>query len=45
MASTNDALLHGPIGPPVGAQIDSQSQRSAEEPTQLIQEADAPTVR
>ena len=38
MLSTDDPLLHGPIAPPVGARINAQSQRSAEEPTQLVDE-------
>ncbi len=38
MVRTDDPLLHGPIAAPVGARINSQSQRSAEEPTQLIEE-------
>jgi N-sulfoglucosamine sulfohydrolase len=45
MASTDDPLRRGPIAPPVGARINSQSQHSAEEPTQLIEEVDAPPVR
>jgi arylsulfatase A-like enzyme len=40
MAETNDPLLRGPIGPPPGAVINTQSQISAEEPTITI-EADA----
>jgi N-sulfoglucosamine sulfohydrolase len=35
MVDTNDPLLRGPIAAPAGARINSQSQRSAEEPTQL----------
>ena len=42
---TDDPLLRGPIAPPVGARINSQSQRSADEPTQLIEEVGAPSVR
>jgi arylsulfatase A-like enzyme len=42
MVHTGDPLLHGPIPPPVGARINSQSQRSAEEPTQLIEDVNAP---
>ena len=38
MAQTEDPLLDGPIAPPIGAQINLQSQRSAEEPTQLVDE-------
>jgi N-sulfoglucosamine sulfohydrolase len=45
MVSTDDPLLHGPIAPPAGARINSQSQHSAEEPTQLIEEVHAPPVR
>lgn len=45
MVSTNDPLLHGPVAPPIGARINSQSQRSAEEPTQLIAAVDAPAPR
>lgn len=40
MVRTNDPLLHGPIAPPLGARINSQTQRSAEEPTQLIEAVD-----
>lgn len=43
MVSTDDPLLHGPIAPPVGARINSQSQRSAEEPTTLIEDVKAST--
>ena len=43
--STDDPLLRGPIAPPVGARINAQSQRSAEEPTRLVEAADASTVR
>ena len=39
---TNDPLLRGPIAPPVGARINAQSQRSAEEPTWVGEAADAP---
>ena len=35
MVDTNDPLLRGPIAAPAGARINLQSQRSAEEPTQL----------
>ncbi|HUO74112.1 MAG TPA: Stf0 family sulfotransferase [Solirubrobacteraceae bacterium] len=45
MVETSDPLLKGPIAPPVGARINSQSQRSAEDPTQLIEETEAPTSR
>jgi arylsulfatase A-like enzyme len=45
MVETNDPLLHGPIAPPVGARINSQSQRSADDPTHLITEAEAPVPR
>ena len=45
MVQTDDPLLHGAIAPPVGARVNSQSQRSAEEPTQLITEAEAPIPR
>jgi hypothetical protein len=45
MVDTADPLLHGPIAPPVGARINAQSQCSAEEPTQLIEEVGAPTLR
>jgi arylsulfatase A-like enzyme len=45
MVNTDDPLLHGPIAPPVGARINSQSQRSAEEPTQIIEDVGAPTAR
>ena len=45
MVGTDDPLLHGPIAPPAGARINAQSQRSAEEPTQLIEEVGAPSVR
>ena len=45
MVDTADPLLHGPIAPPVGARINAQSQRSAEEPTLLIEEVGAPTLR
>ena len=45
MVDTDDPLLDGPIAPPVGARINAQSQRSAEEPTQLIEEVGAPTLR
>jgi N-sulfoglucosamine sulfohydrolase len=41
MLSTDDPLLHGPITPPIGARINAQSQRSAEDPTFLIEEAGA----
>jgi N-sulfoglucosamine sulfohydrolase len=44
MAETNDPLLQGPIAPPAGAAINTQSQRSAEEPTVTI-EADAVAPR
>jgi hypothetical protein len=45
MVRTDDPLLKGPIPPPVGARINSQSQRSADEPTRLIEEAETPTAR
>ena len=45
MVSTDDPLLRGPIAPPVGARINSQSQRSAEEPTQIVADVNAPTAR
>ena len=45
MVDTDDPLLHGPIAPPVGARINSQSQRSADDPTHLITEAEAPVPR
>jgi hypothetical protein len=45
MVNTDDPLLHGVIAPPVGAHINSQSQRSPDEPTQLIEEVEAPSVR
>jgi arylsulfatase A-like enzyme len=41
MVQTDDPLLRGPVAPPVGSQINAQTQRSAEEPTQLITEADS----
>ncbi len=41
MVETGDPLLSGPIVAPVGARINSQSQRSADEPTQLIEEPQA----
>ena len=43
MVETNDPLLHGPIAPPVGARVNSQSQRSADDPTQVIEDAEVPT--
>lgn len=43
MVQSDDPLLHGPIAPPVGARINSQTQRSADEPTQLIEQTDATT--
>jgi hypothetical protein len=45
MIDTEDPLLRGPVVPPVGARINSRSQRSAEEPTHLITEAEAPIPR
>jgi hypothetical protein len=45
MVETDDPLLRGPVAAPVGARINSQSQRSAEEPTQLITEADVVAPR
>ncbi len=45
MVQTDDPLLHGAIAPPVGTRINSQSQRSAGEPTQLITEAEAAIPR
>jgi arylsulfatase A-like enzyme len=45
MVETDDPLLGGPVAPPVGSRINSQSQRSAEEPTQLITDTDAPVPR
>jgi arylsulfatase A-like enzyme len=33
MIATDDPLLSGPVAPPVGARINRQSQRSADEPT------------
>lgn len=45
MVRTNDPLLHGPIAPPLGARINSQTQRSAEEPTQLIEAVDMSAAR
>jgi N-sulfoglucosamine sulfohydrolase len=45
MVRTDDPLLHGPIAPPVGARINAQSQRSAEEPTFVIEASDAPAPR
>jgi N-sulfoglucosamine sulfohydrolase len=45
MVQTDDPLLEGPIPPPVGARINSQSQRSADDPTRLIEEVDTPTAR
>ncbi len=45
MVRTDDPLLSGPIAPPVGARINAQSQRSAAEPTRLVEAADASTVR
>ena len=45
MVRTDDPLLRGPIAPPVGARINAQSQRSAAEPTRLVEAADASTVR
>jgi N-sulfoglucosamine sulfohydrolase len=41
MVDTDDPLLRGPVAPPVGAQINSQSQRSAAESTLLITEAES----
>ncbi len=43
MVDTDDPLLHGPVSPPVGAQISLQSQRSADEPT-VIATGDTPVV-
>jgi hypothetical protein len=43
MMDTDNPLLRGPVAPPVAAQINVQSQRSAAEPTQRIEEADAAT--
>ena len=37
MVRTDDPLLRGPIAPPVGARINAQSQRSAEEPTRVVE--------
>ena len=45
MVDTDDPLLRGPVVPPVGARINSQSQRSAEERTHVISEAGAPIPR
>ena len=45
MEDTDDPLLRGPIAPPVGARINAQSQRSADDPTHLIAEAQAPAPR
>jgi N-sulfoglucosamine sulfohydrolase len=43
MVDTQDPLLEGPVSPPVGAQINLQSQRSADEPT-VTATGDAPVV-
>jgi N-sulfoglucosamine sulfohydrolase len=37
MEQTNDPLLDGPVLPPPGAQINTQDQRSANDPTQTVQ--------
>jgi hypothetical protein len=39
MTETDDPILHGPVLPPPGAQINSQSQSSAEEPTFTVSES------
>ena len=44
MVETEDPLLNGPIAPPEGARINSQSQRSAEDPTELITPAAESTL-
>ena len=44
MVETDDPLLHGPINPPPGAAINTQSQRSAEEET-VTADADAAAPR
>ena len=41
MVATEDPLLHGPVSPPAGAEINRQSQRSAAEPT-VTARGDAP---
>jgi arylsulfatase A-like enzyme len=41
MVETDDPLLRGPVPPPVGSRINTQTQASAEDPTQLITEADS----
>ncbi len=43
MVDTHDPLLDGPVSPPAGAQINLQSQRSADEPT-VVATGDAPVV-
>ena len=45
MVGTDDPLLRGPVAPPVGAQINAQSQRSASDPTFVIEEADVAAPR
>ena len=45
MGQTDDPLLHGPIAPPIGAHINSQSQRSASDPTFVIEDADVAAPR
>jgi arylsulfatase A-like enzyme len=41
MVETGDPLLLGPVAAPVGARINSQTQRSADEPTRLIAGGDS----
>jgi arylsulfatase A-like enzyme len=43
MVDTDDPLLDGPVSPPVGAQLNLQSQRSADEPT-VLATGDAPVA-
>jgi hypothetical protein len=38
MVKTSDPLLEGPIPPPPGARINLQTQRSAAEPTEVVEE-------
>lgn len=38
MVKTSDPLLEGPIRPPAGTRINLQTQRSADEPTQVVEE-------
>jgi arylsulfatase A-like enzyme len=45
MVDTDDPLLRGPIAPPAGARINSQSQRSAEEPTSAFTPSERAATR